>query len=148
MKETLEQKKRRLFGKQYLNEYTLIVKKITANIQDLCIKSILETDKIIDIISNLNLKETFVIPFGDKEKLQTIIIERLKLQGTIYLFTSLSKDCGAIEIPSINNFNFNFDFSDDKSGIISLINSDLKRKILLDFYENENNKFIEIEYYE
>lgn len=148
MEETLEQKKRRLYGKKYLSDYLLIMQKITSNIDVLCRKSIPETDSIIEKISFLSLKESFRIVFDDKNKLKNIVFNKIKQLESVYIFTSFSQDCGVIQIPSLKNFNFDFEFSDDLSGIISLVTLDLKSKILLDFYKEDNNEIIEIEIYE
>ncbi|SUP53868.1 Uncharacterised protein [Weeksella virosa] len=146
MEESLEQKKRRLFGKQYLDEYQEIIEKITNN--DFKILSIVETDKLIEKESKLKLRFSKKILFNDKEELKRITFNNFNAKDSVYIFTSLSRDCGAVLIDSINSFNFNFNFMDDHSGIISLISSDVKNKILLDFYEEDGLLYLEIESYQ
>ena len=144
MEESLEQKKRRLFGKQYLSEYQEVINKITKN--DFKILSIVETDKLIEKESKLKLRFSKKILFNDKEELKSIIFNNFNTNDSVYIFTSLSRDCGAVLIDSIIYFNFNF--MDDHSGIISLISSDVKNKILLDFYEEDGLQYLEIESYQ
>ena len=144
MEESLEQKKRRLFGKQYLSEYQEVINKITKN--DFKILSIVETDKLIEKVSKLKLRFSKKILFNDKEELKSIIFNNFNTNDSVYIFTSLSRDCGAVLIDSIIYFNFNF--MDDHSGIISLISSDVKNKILLDFYEEDGLQYLEIESYQ
>ena len=146
MEESLEQKKRRLFGKQYLSEYQEVINKITKN--DFKILSIVETYKLIEKESKLKLKFSKKILFNDKEELKSIIFNNFNTNDSVYIFTSLSRDCGAVLIDSIIYFNFNFNFMDDHSGIISLISSDVKNKILLDFYEEDGLQYLEIESYQ
>lgn len=146
MEESLEQKKRRLFGKQYLSEYQEVINKITKN--DFKILSIVETDKLIEKVSKLKLRFSKKILFNDKEELKSIIFNNFNTNDSVYIFTSLSRDCGAVLIDSIIYFNFNFNFMDDHSGIISLISSDIKNKILLDFYEEDGLQYLEIESYQ
>ena len=146
MEESLEQKKRRLFGKQYLIEYQEVINKITKN--DFKILSIVETDKLIEKVSKLKLRFSKKILFNDKEELKSIIFNNFNTNDSVYIFTSLSRDCGAVLIDSIIYFNFNFNFMDDHSGIISLISSDVKNKILLDFYEEDGLQYLEIESYQ
>nr|DAW61605.1 MAG TPA: hypothetical protein [Caudoviricetes sp.] len=146
MEESLEQKKRRLFGKQYLSEYQEVINKITKN--DFKILSIVETDKLIEKVSKLKLRFSKKILFNDKEELKSIIFNNFNTNDSVYIFTSLSRDCGAVLIDSIIYFNFNFNFMDDHSGIISLISSDVKNKILLDFYEEDGLQYLEIESYQ
>lgn len=149
MEESLEQKKRRLFGTQYLNEYKKVIKKLTkSNIQDNKILSILETDKINENGLKLKIKFSKKVLFKDKEELKNIAFEIFKTDENVYLFTSLSMDCGVIMIKSITSFNFDFDFMDDSSGIISLIDLNVKNKILLDFYEEDKLQYLEIELYQ
>ena len=146
MEESLEQKKRRLFGKQYLSEYQEVINKITKN--DFKILSIVETDKLIEKESKLKLRFSKKILFNDKEELKSIIFNNFNTNDSVYIFTSLSRDCGVVLIDSIIYFNFNFNFMDDHSGIISLISSDVKNKILLDFYEEDGLQYLEIESYQ
>ena len=146
MEESLEQKKRRLFGKQYLSEYQEVINKITKN--DFKILSIVETDKLIEKESKLKLRFSKKILFNDKEELKSIIFNNFNINDSVYILTSLSRDCGAVLIDSIIYFNFNFNFMDDHSGIISLISSDVKNKILLDFYEEDGLQYLEIESYQ
>jgi hypothetical protein len=149
MEESLEQKKRRLFGKQYLNEYKNVINKITkSNTQDYKILSILETDKIAENGLKLKLKFSKKVLFKDKEELKNVVFEIFKSDENVYLYTSLSMDCGAIMIKSITSFNFDFDFMDDYSGILSLIDVNAKNKILLDFYEEDKIQYMEIELYQ
>ena len=145
MIESLEQKKRRLFGNQYSDEYRVIINKITiSNSNNFKILSIPETDNLIDDIANLKLKSSVKLLFNEKLLLKKNVLEKLNTVCGIYLFTSLSKDCGAVLIDSINLFNFDFNFTDDDSGIISIVASNLKDKILLDFYEEDGTEYIEI----
>ena len=144
MEESLEQKKRRLFGKQYLSEYQEVINIMTKN--DFKILSIVETDKLIEKESKLKLRFSKKILFNDKEELKSIIFNNFNTNDSVYIFTSLSRDCGAVLIDSIIYFNFNF--MDDHSGIISLISSDVKNKILLDFYEEDGLQYLEIESYQ
>ncbi|MBW3469836.1 hypothetical protein LZF95_21070 [Algoriphagus sp. AGSA1] len=147
LEETFDQKKRRLFGKQSLQSYINTIEKLTTD-SERCILSIVETDKILEKVSTL--KEVFktVLPFEDKTGLKNIVNEKFKSEDSIYLLTSLSRDCGGIVINSIANFNFNFNFDDDSGGIFSLVSNDLKERILFDFYEENGKKFIEIEYFQ
>ncbi|TGN30004.1 hypothetical protein [Empedobacter tilapiae] len=146
MIETIEQKKRRLFGRQYLEEYLKIIHKITI-IKNPKIISIVETDRINNNQNKLNNSFSIKLLFNNKSDLKNIILKQFKSKDTVYLFIPLSEDCGAIEMDSIINFNFNFNFTDEPSGIISIISKNLKEKILLDFYEEQEVKYIEFEYY-
>lgn len=151
--ETYEQKKRRLFGKQhlktYLEELNRIVK-IDVVAADLL--SIIETDKICDVkISSIpkNLRHSFKILFEEKEKLREIISNYIaKTHHKVYVITSYSMDCGALKINSLNDFNFDFSFKDEHTGLISLIREDLLEKIVLDFYKEDEIEYLEIEIYE
>jgi hypothetical protein len=149
MEETLEQKKRRLFGKQYLAEYLTIIKRITLYKQksDIKLMSISETDIVINNNLSLEKANAFRIPFDNKTELRRMIMERCAKNEPIYLYTDLSKDCGLVFLNSIDEFNFEFNFEDEPVGLIILIGLKSNYKILLDFYEENGEKYIEIEYY-
>ncbi|WP_353118217.1 hypothetical protein [Myroides odoratus] len=147
MLESLEQKKRRLYGKKYLKEYIGVIKRITTlNEHEINLLSIIETDNIIEKEKTLKFQSSSKLFFNDKEELKKFIIEKLNTDS-IYVCTQFSVDCGILMIDSLKVFNFQFDFDDDSSGIITLINSNLEHKVLLDFYEENGLKYIEIEYY-
>ncbi|MHC5310906.1 hypothetical protein ACYSNM_12750 [Myroides sp. LJL116] len=148
MVENLEQKKRRLYGRKYFNEYMDVIKRITLlNENEVRVLSIVETDDIIEKERELQLKSSIKVFFKDKDVLRKFTLDKFRTEDCIYLFTNFSQDCGALAMDSINSFNFQFDFNDDPSGIIKLINSSLEDKILLDFYEEQGLKYIEVEYY-
>ncbi|TKC12037.1 hypothetical protein FA048_00005 [Pedobacter polaris] len=146
--ESVNQKKRRIFGKKdfkdYLEELNKLAKfPVTIN----HIISIVETDKILESFNGKRIyKER--MEFKDKIKLQTIFsnISRIVLDDFL-LFTSYSKNCGAMHLKSINNFNHAFKFNDEHSGLISLINECLDVKIVMDFYEEQNEEYLELEIY-
>lgn len=147
-KETLEQKKRRIYGRQYLNKYLAILYKLVIDKKKINLLNIVDTDNISNKTSNLVLTFSDRIYFSDKEKLKKIILDNIKnFNEEYYLFTSLSKECGVAELESLNDFNFNFDFKDEPSGILSLVNFSITNKILLDYYEEDNIEYLEVEIY-
>lgn len=147
MEETLEQKKRRLFGKQYLVEYLNIVKKLVNPNYEIKLLTIVESDIILNESNELEKKSFLRILFNKKVELKKIITDHFSDNKGIYLYTDLSKDCGLTFIDSINNFNFNFNFDDDPFGLIILINNKCNKKILLDIYEENGFLYIDIEFY-
>lgn len=149
MEETLEQKKRRLFGKQYISDYIEIIKKITIykKNDEVKILSIVDTDAVINKASLLEATSHITIAFNNKEELIRIITEKCTDTENLYLYTNLSQDCGLVFLNSIQDFNFNFNFEDEPVGLIILIGIKSNYKIVLDFYEEDYEKIIEIEHY-
>ncbi|TJZ49884.1 hypothetical protein FAZ15_21915 [Sphingobacterium olei] len=149
MEETSEQKRRRLYGKQYLAKYLAIIKKITTyrNQEDIRLLTIVDTDIILRQTESLEKGYISKIPFNNKEELKTIIRRKCTDETPIYLYTDLSKDCGIVFLNSINEFNLEFNFEDEPTGLIILIGLKSEYKILLDFYEEDEERFMEIEYY-
>jgi len=145
--ESLEQKKRRLFGKQFLQKYMNIIQRLTKTEDEIKPLSIVTTDYIIERQSLLKKKNEKRFEFNDKKEFKKYVINNFNYKGVVYLMTSLSKDCGGIELTSINEFNFEFNYNDEPDGIVSIISSDFKEKILLDFYSIKDKTYIEIEYY-
>ncbi|TGL73271.1 hypothetical protein EHQ83_05470 [Leptospira yasudae] len=105
-------------------------------------------EKIRNRIINSKQRKTFAIPFEEKSSERFhIYINNLysKNQSPIYIWTELGNDCGIYEINSILEFNFNFPFKVNSEGIIVLLAKNFQNKITLDFSENYNEQFIEIE---
>ena len=150
MEESIEQKKRRLFGKQYLVEYLAIIKKITKykNEDDIKIISIPKTDIVINKNVLLEKNAVFRIPFNNKTELKHIVVGICKKNEPVYLYTDLSKDCGLVFLNSIDEFNFEFNFDDEPNGLIIFIGFENNYKILLDFYEDDDVEYIDIESYQ
>lgn len=145
--ETLEQKKRRLYGKQVLNNY---LKELNAlvniDISKKDLLSIVESDKVI-YTNNSKFYKAKIL-FNDKEKLLLFIGDLLKLKiGKVLLSTTHSKDCGLLQINSLKDFNVNFEFSNEHSGLITIVLKDLSNKLILDFYEENQELYLEIESY-
>ncbi len=148
MTESYEQKKRRLFGQQNMKNYLGIVEKLTVNLDVPKVLSLIETDKILDEEKEMELNSSLTLSFSDKSQVKQFVLKNLRLTvQKIYMITSLSKDCGIIEFESLHNFNFDFNFSDDPNGLISLINYEMSNKVLLDFYEEGGQKLIDLEYH-
>lgn len=140
MEETFEEKKRRLFGKQYLGEYQKTISKICkGNYQFL---SIVDSDEIFNKLKELKKLSSLTFCFDEK----TSVLESYKYKfiDSVYLMTKLSADCGIIKVKNIDYFNIDFDFSDESEGMIIIANEDLSYKLLLDFYEDSGSLKIDI----
>lgn len=147
--ETYEQKKRRLFGKQYLQSYLGELKNILQiSVDALDLLPIVETDKLIEIDYSNYLKISFNILFNEKNKLKEIIFKNCeRINKSYFIFTEYSLDCGTLKIRKLQDFNFDFSFKSLNSGLISLISKDLSEKIILDFSEENGVEYLEIEIY-
>ena len=77
-----------------------------------------------------------------------IVVGICKKNEPVYLYTDLSKDCGLVLLNSIDEFNFEFNFDDEPKGLIIFIGFESNYKILLDFYEEDDVEYIEIESYQ
>ena len=148
--ETYEQKKRRLFGKQFLPQYLEELNKILKiHVDSTNLSSIVEMDEVRQNILAKKLKYKFKILFNEKEKLKEIIFSNIeRFNDKYYVFTSYSMNCGILMIDSLQEFNFDFSFEDMRSGIITLTRADLFEEILLDFNEENGVEYLEIEIYE
>jgi len=147
--ETIEQKKRRLIGKQYLPVYLTELNKLIKNVvvaDDLL--SIQDSDNIYSTVFSDEPIDRFTTSFEKKDRLK-ILFESIESAESLkyILFTAYSHECGAIRIGSLVNFNVDFDFDDEHSGLIILISNNLLQKILLDFYEEGGERYIDVEIY-
>lgn len=147
--ETLEQKKRRLFGRKHLPEYLRELSRLLKReVKSTELLSIVETDEFIDSISHFkgqepDCKET--IRFTDKTSLIAILYNTISDWNVSYMmYLSYSLDCGLMKIPSLSCFNLNFNFDDENAGIIEFIRTDGEEKIKLDYYEEHSEQILEI----
>ena len=144
--ETIEQKKRRVFGKQFLDTYKKELSNlINPEISDYEFLSLVETDKLYlkEINDGITIKK---IDFDNKIDILDKLLKSFSENKceNYFILTSYYKDCGAVVIKSLNNFNIGFDFNAEHSGLIEIFDSILENKILMDYYE-ENDKKIDIE---
>jgi hypothetical protein len=150
--ETLEQKKRRLFGKSYLPRYFAELSRLLkedVHVQNLL--SIVETDNFMNSVSYFKDEKPYsknTIKFSDKTSLKKILSKEISDWNVPYMmYLSDSFDCGLLKISSLFCFNFDFSFYDEHAGIIIFTRTDGKEKILLDYYEENGEKYIAVEIY-
>lgn len=146
--ETLDQKKRRVFGKRYLSIYINdLGKLIKDNLDENSIMSIVDTDNIVKTFAGRKIYKEKIL-FEDKDRLFILLngIANIEKEG-FYVFLSKSMHCGALNISSLHAFNYEFEYTDEDAGIISFINHNLDLKILLDFYQESENRYLEFEVY-
>ncbi len=143
--ESLEQKKRRLYGKKvlpvYLRELNHLV---NTEVTEKDLLSIVDTDHIV--YKGNDDCTTFLFSFYDKNKLRTIFENLCALEEKqCFLRTIYSVDCGVLALNNILEFNIDFEFQDEHSGLITILSGDLKNKLILDFYEKNDHNILEIE---
>lgn len=64
----------------------------------------------------------------------------------IYIWIEHTNECGLLEISSIVEFNFKFEYTVISQGIISLLTKDMSDNMVLDFFEDSSGeRFIQIE---
>lgn len=84
---------------------------------------------------------TFTIPFTELSQSRfRLFIENLaaRLSMPVMLFTPASRQCGFIQVPSINHINYQFPFDINSDGILSFIASDLSNRLLFDFFKSSS----------
>lgn len=145
--ETTEQKRRRLYGKQFLHEYLKELNALTnIQIEKDMLLSIEETDKLGKVSHEMSYKSQ--IFFHEKDKLLIFIGQLIKLKnGMCYLWISYSNDCGILKLNSLNDFNVNFNFEDEHAGLIAIIMEDLSNELILDYFEDNGEYYLDIETY-
>ena len=143
--ENIEQKKRRLYGKRYLEEYLKELNALTnVKVSESNLLSIVESDLVGTVVKNTTYKTT--ISFNDKEKLLLLVGEMIKAKNNkCYLYTTYSQDCGVLKLKNLNEFNINFNFEDEHAGLIKIVLEDLTNEIILDFYKHDNDAYLDLE---
>lgn len=150
--ETYDQKKRRLLGNKCLHRYLNELNRLfNGKINKQNLLSIVDTDTFLQSVSYFKDSKPYyknIIKFSDKNTLKNILSAKITNWDVPYMvYLSDSLKCGLLEIPSLSYFNLDFSFFDEPSGIIIFIRMDGKEKILLDYYEDNNDYFLEIEIY-
>lgn len=85
----------------------------------------------------------FTIAFEEKEhgRFNSYINSLYEVnQSELYLWTKNTNACGLYKTESIKNVNFTFPFNVNEEGIIVLLASNLKDKLVLDFYEDSDDE--------
>jgi hypothetical protein len=143
--ENIEQKKRRLYGKRYREEYLKELNALTnVKVSESNLLSIVESDLIGNVVKNDTYKTT--IRFNDKEELLILVGEMIKAKNkSCYLYTTYSQDCGVLKLKNLNEFNINFNFEDEHAGLIKIVLEDLTNEIILDFYMQDNDSYLDLE---
>lgn len=144
--ETLEQKKRRLAGKvKYLDIYIRTLNRITfKEVDSSMLLSVVETDRLLGPIYSTEYKIDYetTLDFCNKETAWETI---RKVFGNNSLFIALNhvRECGLFPLESIDQFNI--DFEDDPGGLIVLMSKNCLKEVVLDFYEEDGIRKIDIE---
>ncbi len=138
-------------GKKYLNIYLIELNKLchrSIGMDNLI--SLDETYRIIEKIKERIPKEYVFRDCGDfnnKEMLRDVFQGAMpSFVNGAYLFTEYSKNCGACLLDKLSDFNTDFSFDSEHSGIISIVNKEITMKILLDFYEEDGHR-IDVEFF-
>lgn len=150
--ETLAQKKRRLFGRQYLPKYLEELSRLLGRkVEPTELLSIVQTDEFIDSVnyfkeSKPDYKET--IKFSDKARLKTILCKTIIGWNVPYMiYLSYSLDCGLMRISSLFCFNWDFNFDDEHGRFIAFTRTDGKERIVLDYDEEHLEQILEVRIY-
>lgn len=110
--------------------------------------SLPDTEAFFKKSREVNLKMVFkeTLNFSDKLSLLRIAHENVEQWDSPYMmYLSDVETCGLLEIPTLSCFNWNFQFTDEHCGIIFFIRKDKREKIVLDFYEEYSEYFIDVE---
>lgn len=143
----LEQARGRLSRKQYLKDYLKELNALTniEVIEDMLL-SVVESNKI-GSVPHENSYKTKIL-FHEKDKLLIFIGKLIKLKDDkAYLFITHSKKCGLLKLDNLKDFNINFNFNDEHAGLITIFLRDLSNELLLDYYEENGEYYLEIETY-
>ena len=154
MKNRLQFLLRKNAGKQYFEIYQEELSKLVIG-KDIKVMSLEESDMIFKMISDNMLFEQSnlawsakQIPFQDKRILKKIISDiQLKYDDIVYMSIKNSDICGLTLLDRIDMFNVYFHYQDESSGLITFYDKSLTNMLVLDFYEEWNEYFYDIEIY-
>lgn len=140
-------------GKRNLEEYKEILSKliIDNNYSIMCLE---DSDIITETVIKNNKLNQYTnsiwsskqIPFSEKNELKQIISKiRLRYDDMVYMSIKNSEQCGLIVLDRIDFFNVNFQFRDEPSGLIVFYDRSLTNELVVDFYEEYNEHFYDLE---
>lgn len=143
----MEKQKHNLYQKRYLQDYLKELNSITnMEVNVGMLESLTEDERLKGIVSKKVFKDKIL--FHDKENLLLFFGQLLKLKnGKAYIYTTYSKEFGLLKINGLEDFNVNFNFNDEHAGLISIILRDLSNELTLDFYEEEDEYYLEVQSY-
>lgn len=137
--------------KSYLNELGDLTKKMPSESELLTIE-LTEKERTRACMVRAKPSLKFEINFEDKSRSRFKMFVKslyVKNPSPIYIWTARSNYCGAFEISSILEFNFDFDFNVNSEGIIVLLAKNMEDEMVLDFSPSigdlsQNNLEIEL----
>lgn len=85
-------------------------------------------------------------PFHSKELLKNVLscINQVN-KDCVYIGIGLSEQCGYARLDSIMDFNTQFNYLDESTGIINLYSSDIENELIIDFYEEDEVWYYDLE---
>lgn len=111
-----------------------------------------KSEKIQKLISQ-NLKNSqkkcltfFSTPFHSKELLETVLscINQVN-KDCVYIGIGLSEQCGYARLDSIMDFNTQFNYLDESTGIINFYSCDIENELIIDFYDEDEVWYYDLE---
>lgn len=146
--ETFDQKKRRLAGRVlYLEKYIQTLNRITLKkVDSTMLLSITETDRLLGPIGSREFLIDYeaTLNFCDKTNAWETI-RKVFGSSSLYIYLEHVRECGLFPLESIDLFNIDFDFEDDPGELIVLVLKDFSQEVVLDFYEEDGIRKIDIE---
>lgn len=136
-------------GKELMAEYQSELRRLLkSSVFDLL--SLEETDAISERVKQNDLEKNerkiLHIPFYEKEVLRSVL-ETIKKIDSSKIFVSLgyTEFCGIASIRNIGQFNPDFSYEDEHSGLIVLYSEDLNNRLIIDFYDENDQHFYDLE---
>lgn len=91
---------------------------------------------------------TYRCSFNDKAQLREIINRHCLMTQPHLLFTHYSEECGPLKLPSLIDFNWDFKFDAEPSGLIVFYSIDKSYQLVLDYYNEQDKKQIDMKFIE
>ncbi|KAA0989160.1 hypothetical protein [Dyadobacter aurulentus] len=109
-----------------------------------------ETDAITERIRQRDLgrneKKILRIPFQDKSALKRFCLAIEKNDSSkVFISLGYTEFCGIASVNDIRQFNPEFSYQDEHSGLIVLYSEDLNNRLIIDFYAENDLYFYDME---
>lgn len=146
--QTLAHKIRHNYGKLKMPDYLVLLRNLstTAVDEDMLVSQD-KSDMFLETITT-SCTDTIVynFPFQDKSKLKEIINKHCVIDQPHLLFTEYSEECGPLKLRSLNDFNLEFSFDAEPSGLIIFYAIDKSYSLMLDYYEEYGKYLINVKF--
>jgi hypothetical protein len=136
-----------MIRKNYISDYLAELQSFTGKFFE---EAELETNEtifsLVKEIPRINPCKSERYDFSDKAMIKMGFLDFFNSDKVI-IWTPRSFELGYIVLDSVSSFDFSFNFDANREGIVSILSEGLKRRVVLDFFCENDEKKIDVDYF-